>query len=58
MSYFKKLMLNMVLLFVLLITIELASARAPLWVSEPRLKAYGRRLTADDGRNHHYHNHP
>ena len=39
MVYFKKLMLKMALLFVLLISIQLATARVPLWISEPNLKA-------------------
>ncbi|CAJ2638816.1 unnamed protein product [Trifolium pratense] len=61
MAYFKKFMLNMALLLVLLISIELALARVPLWVSDPHLKAYGRRLMtadgADNGRDHNY-DHP
>ncbi|AES68803.1 hypothetical protein MtrunA17_Chr3g0082831 [Medicago truncatula] len=58
MAYFKKLMLKMALLFVLLISIKLATARVPLWISEPHLKAHGRLLlTADDPRDHHYFHH-
>ncbi|CAJ2638817.1 unnamed protein product [Trifolium pratense] len=57
MAYFKNLMLNMALLFVLLISVELASARVPLWVSEPHLKAYGRTAVDDPGGDHNYH-HP
>ncbi|RDY00865.1 hypothetical protein CR513_15895, partial [Mucuna pruriens] len=39
MAYLKKLVLNMVLLFVLLLSINLATARVSLWKSKPHPKA-------------------
>ncbi|RDY00864.1 hypothetical protein CR513_15894, partial [Mucuna pruriens] len=61
MAYLKKLVLNMVLLFVLLLSINLATARVPLWISQPHHKAHGRQLleAADDPQGHNYYrNHP
>ncbi|RDY00863.1 hypothetical protein CR513_15893, partial [Mucuna pruriens] len=56
MGYLKKLVINMVLLFVLLLSMNLATARVPLWISEPHFKAHGRLLpdALDDPHNHNY----
>ncbi|KAH1111243.1 hypothetical protein AAZX31_04G127100 [Glycine max] len=54
MAYLKVVINIFVLLFVLLLSMILATARVPLWISEPHHKAHGRLLAMDDPRDHHY----
>ncbi|KAL2337184.1 hypothetical protein Fmac_011630 [Flemingia macrophylla] len=57
MGYLEKVITNMILLVVLLLSMNLATARQPLWMSEPHHQAYGRLLAkaADDPHGHNYH---
>ncbi|KAK8469238.1 hypothetical protein PHAVU_005G026966 [Phaseolus vulgaris] len=60
MANFKKLILNMVMVFVILLSMNLAAAaRVPLWISQSHHKPYGRLLlnSATDPQGHNYY-HP
>nr|ACU15451.1 unknown [Glycine max] len=56
MGYLKKVVINMILLFMLLLSMNLVTARVPLWISEPL--AHGRFLNADNPFGGNYHKRP
>ncbi|WJX18418.1 hypothetical protein P8452_08216 [Trifolium repens] len=55
MAYFKKVILNLALLFVIMLSMKVATtARVPLWEIEPHHKTYGRlRYTIHDRPHNH-----
>ncbi|KAL9321781.1 hypothetical protein ACSQ67_009834 [Phaseolus vulgaris] len=52
MAHSKKVLMKMILLFVVLLSMNMATARVPLWNSDPH-KPHGR-LLGDRARNHNY----
>ncbi|ESW20930.1 hypothetical protein PHAVU_005G026800 [Phaseolus vulgaris] len=53
MAHCKKLLMNMILLFVVLLSMNMATARVPFWNSDPH-KPHGRFLGFGDPFGHNY----